>query len=275
MTIAQALQHAQALGLTRLDAQVLLLHVMGQDSHARAWLLTHDQTPLSQAQQLAFAKAIERRLQQEPVAYITGVKEFFGLPLQIDARVLDPRADTETLVDWALSLLPDDAPARVLDLGTGSGAIALAVQHARAQAQVWAVDAHEDALTVACANAQRLNLPVHFLHSHWLRNVNGRFDLVLSNPPYIAEHDPHLPALLHEPMHALVAGADGLKDIRDIVSSAPAHLRDGGWLLIEHGHDQAMAVCDLLRQAGFGAVQSRSDLAGIARCSGGQFKAVE
>ena len=274
MNIAQALQHAQALGLPRIDAQVLLLHVMGQATRARAWLLTHDTLMLSEAQHAAFDAALLRRLRHEPVAYITGNKEFFGLQLQVDARVLDPRPDTETLVEWALSLMPA-AHARVLDLGTGSGAIALALKHAAPQADVVAVDASTDALDVARANAHTLQLPVTFLHSHWLAGVTGEFDLIVSNPPYIAEGDPHLSALTHEPRQALSAGPDGLDDIRHIIATAPAHLRPQGWLLLEHGHDQSDAVCDLLRAAGLTQVQSRIDLAGIRRCSGGCLWAVE
>jgi len=275
MTLAQALQHAASLGLARIDAQVLLLHVMGQAPHARAWLLTHDQQALSTEQRAAFEHAMGRRLRGEPVAYITGEKEFFGLRLQVDARVLDPRPDTETLVEWALDVWPNVPHALALDLGTGSGAIASALQQARPQASVWAVDASADALTVAHANAQALNLPVQFVQSHWLQAVDGVFDLIVSNPPYIAEHDPHLPSLAQEPQHALVSGADGLDDIRHIVAHAMPHLKPGGWLLLEHGHDQAEATQSLLMQAGFKQVQSRNDLAGIRRCSGGQRPAVE
>ena len=275
MNITQALNHAQTLGLSRIDAQVLLLHVLGQTTHARAWLLTHDQDALTDAQTTAYEHAVRRRLRHEPVAYITGEKEFFGLRLQVDARVLDPRPDTETLVEWALACMPSDRAMRVLDLGTGSGAIALALQSARVNAEVWAVDAHADALAVAQTNAQALRLPVHFVQSHWFSHVQGRFDVIVSNPPYIAAADPHLTTLSQEPLHALVAGADGLDDLRHIVQNAPHHLAPQGWLLLEHGHEQADAVCDLLTHAGFAQVQSRTDLAGIRRCSGGRLSAVE
>ncbi|MBS0500063.1 MAG: peptide chain release factor N(5)-glutamine methyltransferase, partial [Proteobacteria bacterium] len=171
----------------------------------------------------------------------------------------------------ALDLLPADQPARVLDLGTGSGAIALALAAARPRADVWAVDASADALAVARANGPRLGLAVNWRHGDWLAPVAGeRFDLIVSNPPYIAESDPHLAALAHEPRQALASGPDGLRDLRALCAAAPAQLRPGGWLLLEHGHDQAAAVRALLQQAGLGQVQSRRDLAGIERCSGGQ-----
>lgn len=157
----------------------------------------------------------------------------------------------------------------VLDLGTGSGAIALALQHQRPAAQVTAVDASADALAVAQSNAQRLALPVRCVLSHWTADVTGHFDLIVSNPPYVAEGDPHLAALSHEPLQALTSGADGLDDIRQIIAQAPAHLQPGGWLLLEHGWDQAPPVQALMHQAGFVQVQTRSDLAGLARCTGG------
>ena len=275
LTLDQALRDAQQRGLDRLDAQLLLLHALGRDAHDRAWLIAHDGQVLTPAQSAHWAALVQHRRDGQPVAYLLGEREFFGLRLQVDARVLDPRPDTETLVEWALSHLPTDAATRVLDLGTGSGAIALAVQHARPRAEVWAVDASAEALAVARANAQRLGLPLHLRHGHWFAPVDGTFDLIVSNPPYIAEDDPHLAALRHEPRAALVSGNDGLDDIRHIVQAAPTHLRAGGWLLLEHGHDQAEAVRALLAEAGLVQVQSRADLAGIARCSGGQWPTVE
>jgi len=158
----------------------------------------------------------------------------------------------------------------VLDLGTGSGAIALALKHQRPDVQVHARDFSADALEVARANAQGLHLEVAFSQGSWLECIEGRFDAIVSNPPYIAQGDPHLPALTHEPLQALVSGPDGLDDIRAIIAQAPAHLQDGAWLLLEHGYDQAPAVRALLGVAGFSEVQSRQDLAGIARCSGGR-----
>ena len=267
-TVAQCLNQAQTLGLARVDAQILLLHSLQRPQHDRAWLLAHDSDALSSAQETAWQNALQRRLQGEPVAYITGRKDFFGLTLNVDARVLDPRPDTEILVEWALELLPAGQPSRVLDLGTGSGAVALALQHQRPAAQVTAVDASADALAVASANAQRLNLAVNCVLSHWMDAVPGPFELIVSNPPYVAEGDPHLAALTHEPLSALTSGADGLDDIRQIIAQAPSRLAPGGWLLLEHGWDQAAPVQALLREAGFVQVQSRRDLSGIERCTG-------
>ena len=283
MTLAQALSHATTRGLARLDAQWLLLHALGRPTQGRAWLLTHDTDTMTPAQQTTFDVAVQRRCNGEPLAYITGTREFFGLPLQVDARVLDPRPDTETLVEWALSRLPlplgegrgdGMPPPTILDLGTGSGAIALALQHAHPDMHVTAVDASPDALTVARANALALNLPVEFIQSHWLQNVTGKFHLIVSNPPYIPAADPHLAALHHEPLQALASGADGLDDIRQIITQARAHLYPGGWLLLEHGYDQAEPVRAFLAAAGFEQVQSRLDLNGIERCSGGRVQAV-
>jgi len=274
MPLAESLRRAQTLGLDRLDAQLLHLLALGRPLHERAWLLAHDTDTLDEAALEKLAPLLQRRLAGEPLAYITGTKEFFGLALQVDARVLDPRPDTETLVEWALEHMPADAPCEVIDLGTGSGAIALALQHQRPHAQVSAVDASPDALAVAQANAQRLHQPVQFIQSHWLQEVQGRFDLIVSNPPYIRTDDPHLAALTHEPLQALASGDDGLHDIRAIVEQAPAHLKSGGWLLLEHGHDQAEAVRALLTQAGWQNVQSRRDLAGIERCTGGQYRVI-
>ena len=285
-TVAECLRQAQTLGLARVDAQMLLLHGLQRPQHDRAWLLAHDGDTLTSAQETAWQDALQRRMQGEPVAYITGRKDFFGLTLAVDARVLDPRPDTETLVEWALACLPafkpeslsESPPApsngspRILDLGTGSGAVALALQHARPDASVWAVDASEDALAVARTNAARLQLGVQFIASNWLNAVDiqrtGRFDLIVSNPPYVADGDPHLAALTHEPLQALTSGPDGLDDIRQIIAQAPAYMAPGGRLLLEHGWDQAAQVQALLHEAGFVQVQSRCDLGGIERCTG-------
>jgi release factor glutamine methyltransferase len=270
MTLSQALQAAIASGVERLDAQLLLLHVLGRPEGDRAWLIAHDGDVLPAPADTAFTGLCRRRLAGEPLAYLVGHKEFFGLDLTVDARVLVPRPDTETLVEWSLELLAGRATPRVIDLGTGSGAIALALRSARPDAVVEAVDASHDALEVARANATRLGLDVRFFHANWLEGAD-RYDLIASNPPYVRAGDPHLPALRHEPLSALAAGADGLDDLRAIVQDAPAHLVPGGWLLLEHGWDQADAVRALLANEGFRHVQSRRDLAGIERCSGGQW----
>ena len=273
MNITQAIIQAKTLGLDHLEAQTLLLHALGRDLHDRAWLLLNDQDLLSEAALALFNGWVQRRLQHEPMAYLTGTQEFHGLRLAVDPRVLVPRPDTETLVDWALALGLEQA--RVLDLGTGSGAVALALKQAQPAWELSAVDASSDALAVAQHNAQALGLAVHFSQGHWLDGVQGQFELIVSNPPYIAADDPHLKALSSEPRQALVSGADGLDDIRQIVSQAPSHLVAGGWLLLEHGFDQAAACQQLLSQAGFVQVQSRKDLAGMARCTGGQWPEVK
>lgn len=280
-TLAQALAQART-RIDALDAQMLLLHALCRPVHERAWLLAHDRDALDPAAAARYAALVERRAAGEPLAYLRGEREFFSLRLQVDARVLDPRPDTETLVHWALERLAacpaSSAPVRVLDLGTGSGAIALALAHAGRDASgrtvdVSAVDASTDALAVAAANAQHLGLPLRLLHGDWFAPLapGERFALIVSNPPYIAEGDAHLGALRHEPAMALTSGADGLDALRHIVRGASAHLQPGGWLLLEHGWDQALAVRELLQAAGFAEVQSRHDLAGHARCSGGRW----
>ena len=277
-SIAQALQAAARQGLERLDAQGLLLHTLGRSPHDRAWLLSHDTDALDADTLARFDQLCARRLDHEPMGYLTGWQEFFGLTLQVDPRVLVPRPDTETLVEWALQAVLGLQAPRMLDLGTGSGAVALALAHARPDAAVHAVDASADALAVAQGNARRLSLPVVFSQGSWLTGHSGTgatYALIASNPPYIPQHDPHLAALVHEPLQALAAGADGLDDIRAIVSQAPAYLDPGGWLLLEHGYDQAAAVRALLQAQGFTQVQSRRDMAGIERCSGGQWPTVK
>lgn len=268
LTVAQALHAARAAGVDRLDANMMLMALLKQ---GRSWLLAHDQDALPASIIQTFEHWVTRRAQGEPLAYLLGDKEFFGLNLSVNPNVLIPRPDTEILVEWALDLIPSDQAWRVLDLGTGSGAIALAIQHQRPQATVVAVDASAGALTTAQNNAQQLQLPVQFLLGSWLAPVEGQvFDLIVSNPPYIAEGDEHLAALTHEPITALTAGPDGLDDIRPIIQDAKRHLKPGGWLLLEHGYDQAEAVSHLLTQAGYTQVQTRKDLGEQNRCTGGQ-----
>lgn len=269
--VAEALAAAGGAGLDRLDAQLLLAHHLGRD---RSWLLAHDSDALAPEVRARFTADVQHRADGVPLAYLTGTREFHGLALQVGPAVLDPRPDTETLVDWALDRLAASggaAPA-VIDLGTGSGAVALAIAHRRPGAQVTATDLSAEALAVARGNAQRLGLPVQFAAGSWWSAVpTGRYALAVSNPPYIADDDPHLPALRHEPLMALTPGGDGLDAIRAIVAGAPGHLQPGAWLLLEHGWDQAGAVHALLQATGFDDVQSRHDLAGHARCSGGRW----
>lgn len=266
--IAQALAEARAAGVDRLDAQLLLAHLL---QRPRAWLLAHDDTELPPASAEAFAAGLARRAAGEPLAYVLGEHVFCGLRLAVNPAVLVPRPETEGLVQWALQCL-DQAPSRqVADLGTGSGAIALALRHARADAELTATDASADALAVAQANAADLGLTLRWVQGSWWQPLAGRrFGLVVSNPPYVAADDHHLAALRHEPLGALTPGGDGLAALGEIVAGAPLHLLPGAWLLLEHGHDQGEAVRAMLRAAGFEDVQTRTDLAGLDRCSGGR-----
>jgi release factor glutamine methyltransferase len=275
-TVAAWLRRARALGVERLDAQGLLAHVLGRD---RAWLIAHNDAPLDAGQAERVRALVERRAAGEPYAYLVGEREFRGLVLAVNPAVLIPRPDTETLVDWALELIDrdfahDPAP-RVLDLGTGSGAIALAIKHARPRCAVAASDASAAALAVARANAARHALAVEWREGDWWAAWADapRWRLVLANPPYVAPNDPHLAALAAEPASALVPAGDrgdGLADIERIVAGAAAHLEPGAWLLLEHGHTQAAAVRKTLAAAGFEPVQSRRDLGGHERTSGGR-----
>ncbi len=254
----------------RRDAEVLLGHCLGRP---RSWLFTWPEAEVPAEPAARYRNLLARRRGGEPVAYLVGERDFWSLSLRVTGATLVPRPDTETLVSWALELaLPDEA--RVLDAGTGSGAIALALASERPRWRVTAVDRDPAALAVAAGNAQRLGLErVRFLVSDWFAALGGeRFDLVVANPPYLAADDPHLagPALAHEPAQALVAGPTGLEDLATLAAMAPAHLADGGWLLLEHGCDQAEAVRGLLAGAGFDAVATRRDLAGLERASGGR-----
>jgi release factor glutamine methyltransferase len=272
--IAPLLQSAIGQGFARIDAQMLMLHACGRSEQDRAWLIAHDQEALSDAQFTLWQAALKRRLAGEPVAYIVGYKEFYGLRLKVTADVLDPRDDTETLVDWALELIPQSKPFKVLDLGTGSGAVALALSKQRPLAQVTATDASVPALAVAKLNAEALDLPVRFVladaqDDNWFSSLGDeRFDLIVSNPPYIAEGDVHLAALHHEPAMALTSGTDGLDAIHSITAHATKHLIAGGWLLFEHGHDQAAAVTQVLGGHGFQQIATRQDLSSVDRSTG-------
>ncbi len=253
----------------RLDARVLAAHVLGVDA---AWLIAHDTDPLPAQQALAFQSLLARRLSGLPIAYLTGSREFYGRPFLVSADVLIPRPDTELLVELALARTPSEHAINVLDLGTGSGCIAITLALERPLARVTAVDRSAAALAIARSNAETLNARVEFLASDWFSALAGRrFDLIVSNPPYIATADPHLAQgdVRFEPLSALAAGADGLDDLRHLVTAACAHLAPGGTLLLEHGYDQADAVLALLRQNGIQSPQSWNDLAGVQRVSGG------
>lgn len=299
--LADARQALQQRGLpadeARLEARLLLLQRLQVD---HAWLLAHEGDSLSADSLAGFQALLQRRLNGEPIAHILGQREFYGLMLKVTPDTLIPRPDTETLVEAALAKIPDTSFAarkgcitgkivdasmakdrdgtatglKVLDLGTGTGAIALAIASQRPHAEVMAVDTSIAALAVASENARNLHLRnVRFIQSDWFSALSDtRFDLVVSNPPYIADQDPHLSEgdLRFEPLGALASGTDGLDDLRQIVAYAPRHLNVGGWLILEHGYDQAGMVGDLLQRAGFSALGQARDLAGIVRVSYGQ-----
>lgn len=254
----------------RIEVQCLLQEVLQVN---RAYLLAHPERVLGAQELSHYASLFERRLKGEPIAYLLGVREFFGLNFKVTREVLIPRADTELLVELALQRIPQQGACRVLDMGTGSGAIALSIAHARPDAAVVAVDASESALQVAQENRAGLSVKnVEFLFSDWFGALSQhRFDVIVSNPPYIAADDEHLAQgdVRFEPLSALTSGEDGLDDIRHICAQAGRYLNAQGWLLLEHGYDQAGQVRDILRQAGFQQVFSARDLAGIERVTGG------
>lgn len=258
----------------RIEAQMLLQHVLKVQ---RAWLMAHSEFLPSQEQSAGFQALLHQRLHGVPIAYLLGEREFHGLLFKVTPATLIPRPDTELLVDQALARLPPpfDASFRLLDMGAGSGAVSLSIAHERPDVDVTAVDVSAAALEVAQENALLLNIKnVGFLPSNWFSALYGeRFDLIVSNPPYIADADVHLQQgdLRFEPRAALASGKDGLDDIRCIVAEAPSHLNPGGWLLLEHGYNQAGQVRELMEQAGFKQVYSVRDLAGIERVSGGCF----
>jgi len=241
----------------------------------RSWLIAHDDEPVSAGQLQAYRQAEARRLAGEPMAYILGVREFMGHDFQVSPAVLIPRPETELLVETAVTLLQGREDVAMLDLGTGSGAIAVSVALACPSACIVATDLSGEALEVARANAQTHGVDVAFYRGSWYQALPpGKvFDLIVSNPPYIPVGDPHLAQgdLRFEPAEALCDGRDGLDAYREIVAGAPAHLRPGGSLYVEHGWDQSLQVCELLRQAGFREIHSLPDLAGILRVSGGHF----
>lgn len=273
MTIAEALAKAQPAGVDRLDAQLMLSHLLQQP---RSWLIAHDDTRLGELHSNRYLQWLQRRGAGEPLAYLLGHAEFCGLRLQVGPQVLIPRPETELLVEWGVEVLSrgtkSDTQTRVVDLGCGSGAIALAIRHRCPTADVTAVDASAPALDVAGRNADALGLPITRVLGDWWSAVAGqRFHLALANPPYVAPGDPHLQALHHEPYSALVAAENGMADLRRLIDAAHQALHPGGWLLLEHGHDQGRPVRERLQQAGFNQVETRCDLAGLERCTGGRF----
>ncbi|NUU04429.1 peptide chain release factor N(5)-glutamine methyltransferase [Herbaspirillum robiniae] len=265
-TLATVLKTAP---LDALENRILLCHAL---RITRVQLITQSERRLELAEADALQALFERRLRGEPIAYIVGAREFFGLDFRVTPDVLIPRPDTELLVELSIGRLPQGG--RLLDMGTGSGAIAVAIAHSRSDAAVAALDASAAALEVARGNALANRAPVDFMLSDWYQALDGAtpFDVIASNPPYIVEGDVHLSQgdLRFEPVDALTDHADGLSDLRIIVAGARAHLKPGGWLLMEHGYDQAAAVRGLLSAAGFAEVQSWRDLADIERVSGGR-----
>lgn len=278
VSVGALLTAAVGRGLARLEVQRLMSHVLGQP---RAWLLAHGDERVDDTHRARFEQLIARRLDDEPLAYLLGSESFHDLTFDVSPAVLVPRADTETLVDWALeciALAHRDAAGtlHIVDLGTGSGAIAVTVAARGGDVSMTAVDVSDDALAVARRNAARHGVHVDWQRGSWWVPLDGRrFGLALSNPPYIAAGDAHLPALRHEPTLALVSGAEGLDALREIIEQAPSHLRTDAWLLVEHGFDQGAAVRSLFTDAGFKHVQTRRDGRRQERCTGGQRSVID
>jgi release factor glutamine methyltransferase len=261
-----------ASGLEAREARLLLAAACGI---GEAGLIARPEIELTADAEARFVDWAARRRAGAPIAYLLGEREFYGLALSVTPAVLIPRPETELLVDLALERIAAQADCAVLDLGTGSGAIALAVKRHRPRARVTAVDASDAALAVARANAARLGLAVEFRLGRWFAALEGeRYELIVANPPYVAAGDPHLEQgdLRFEPRGALVGGADGLDAIRAIAAQAPAHLNPGGWLLVEHGFDQAKAVRACFERAGFETVETRRDLSGNPRVTSGRYR---
>ncbi len=251
------------------EAGILLAHVLRRD---RSWLFAWPDAQAEEQQAARYRQLVKRRAGGGPVAHLTGVRDFWSLQLEVDRHTLIPRPETEHLVEFALQRLPAKAPLRVVDLGTGSGAIALALAAERPDWRITATDRSAASLSRARKNARRLGLRVDFVQADWLNGVRGPFDLIISNPPYIAEQDPHLQQgdLRFEPRRALTSGVDGLDDIRRIVDQALPCLARDGWLVLEHGFEQGPACRALLKQGGYGEVGSGRDLAGHERYSYGR-----
>jgi release factor glutamine methyltransferase len=270
LNLGEALKAAaERIGAT--DARVLLAHVTGRNA---AYLIANPETGLRQQQETAYRSLVDRRQAGEPVAYLTGEREFYGRPFKVSPAVLIPRPETELLVDLALERIGTTSPARILDVGTGSGCVAIAIASERSHCKIVALDQSYEALAVARRNAFELRVGnVAFLQSNWFEALRDEhFDLIVSNPPYVAAEDPHLGAgdLRFEPRAALESGPDGLEAIRHLAAESAKHLAPGGWLLVEHGHDQGAAVRGLFEAAGYAEVFSETDLADIERVTGGR-----
>ena len=255
---------ASELCIDTLDAQLLLAHVLDKN---RAWLIAHDDYVLTEQQIQQYQQLAENRSQGMPLAYLVGYKEFWGRRFKVTPDTLIPRPETELLIEQALQLRPK----KILDLGTGTGIIAITLAKAWPDCLVFATDVSEQTLHVARDNAKTHQAEnIRFVCTSWYHNIDDRFDLIISNPPYIAELDPHLEDLRYEPQQALTAAQSGMQDIEEIIRTASAHLTTDGWLMLEHGYDQQAPVQQLFKEAGFTAIQTKKDLAGWPRVSLGQ-----
>lgn len=267
---AKAMESCAFVDAPKLEAEILLAHLLKQD---RTYLYTWPEKIVDNELVVKFREICRERMFGKPIAHLIGEREFWGLNLKVTADTLIPRPDTETLIETALELLAEKPQTDIVDLGTGTGAIALALKSELPQANICAVDFSEAALAVAKRNSEKLNLPVTCLHGSWYEPLSGKqFDLIASNPPYIEEQDPHLEQgdVRFEPMTALTSGADGLEDIRIISKQGEHHLKANGWLLLEHGYNQAQAVQKILRQDGYVNIESRQDYGGNDRVTFGQ-----
>lgn len=276
-TISQLLQHAtEQLNKTsdtaRLDSEILLAYVLNEN---RTYLFTWPEKEITELQGQNFSKLLHRRMKGEPIAYIIGEQEFWSLPFKVTPDTLIPRPETELLVELSLQKIPPDANFNILDLGTGSGAIALAIAKERPLCRITGIDQSRQALIVAEDNAHNLKITnVHFQHSHWFHELNTtpQYHLIVSNPPYIASHDPHLSQgdVRFEPDSALSSGPDGLNDIREIADQARQFLVTGGWIFIEHGYDQSTAITNLLAHLDYKNIIDHKDLADLPRVASAQ-----
>ena len=272
VTLGQALQEATE-RIGAVDARVLLAHVTGRSS---AELIAHPETQMRLQQEEAFRRLVGRRESGEPVAYLTGGREFYGRQFKVTPAVLIPRPETELLVDLALERIPRDATARVLDVGTGSGCVAISIASERSRSKILALDQSPDALALARRNAYELHVGnVGFLQSNWFAALRDEhFDVIVSNPPYVASGDAHLGEgdLRFEPRDALDGGEDGLGALRHLVTESVKHLVPGGWLLVEHGHDHGPALRALFEAAGYRDIFTDRDLAELERVTGGRIE---